>query len=86
MSRIAITLIFSSVLFSKGLMAEKTETLDCVVEPSMMVNLSSQVAGVIENIFVERGDFVSNGQLVAELVAGEPPSLDLSLLAPGRFG
>ena len=27
-----------------------------------------------------------SGQLVAELVAGEPPSVDLALLAPGRFG
>lgn len=27
-----------------------------------------------------------SGQLVAELVAGEPPSVDLTLLAPGRFG
>jgi D-amino-acid dehydrogenase len=27
-----------------------------------------------------------SGQLVAELVAGEPPSVDLTLLAPDRFG
>jgi glycine/D-amino acid oxidase-like deaminating enzyme len=27
-----------------------------------------------------------SGQLVAELVAGERPSVDLTLLAPGRFG
>jgi len=44
--------------------------LDCVIEPSMLVELSSQARGVLETISVKRGDFVKKDQLVAKLMSG----------------
>jgi RND family efflux transporter MFP subunit len=40
---------------------------DCVVEPSQIVKVNSGVEGVIEAIFVERGDNVARGEVVARL-------------------
>jgi RND family efflux transporter MFP subunit len=44
--------------------------LDCVIEPSREVELSSAVAGIIESIEVDRGDTVTEGQLLAQLNSG----------------
>ncbi len=41
--------------------------LDCLVEPHQVVNLSSPVEGVLEKVFVDRGAFVTKGQVVAQL-------------------
>jgi RND family efflux transporter MFP subunit len=43
--------------------------VDCVLAPSQVVDLSSPVAGVIEQITVERSDEVVSGQVVAQLEA-----------------
>ena len=43
---------------------------DCVVEPAQVLDLASPVAGVIEEVLVERGDRVSAGQVVARLRSG----------------
>lgn len=40
---------------------------DCLIEPSQVIRVNSGVEGVIETIFVERGDTVSRGQIVAQL-------------------
>ncbi len=41
--------------------------VDCVVQPYRVVDLGSPVAGVIEEVLVERSDFVRIGQQVARL-------------------
>ena len=41
--------------------------LDCLVEPESTVTLSSSIEGVIEEVKVERGDLVQQGQVVATL-------------------
>jgi RND family efflux transporter MFP subunit len=51
------------------LSAEPNE-FDCVVEPGMVVELSSRVDGIIESMLVERGDRVEAGQVVARLESG----------------
>lgn len=43
--------------------------VDCVLAPSRTVDLSSPVAGVIEEITVDRSDAVTGGQVVARLEA-----------------
>jgi RND family efflux transporter MFP subunit len=48
--------------------AEAAE-LDCMVKPEMYIELSSPVAGVLENVFVTKGDRVAKGQAVAQLEA-----------------
>ena len=40
---------------------------DCLIEPSMTVRVNSGIEGVIEGIYVDRGDFVQQGQVVARL-------------------
>jgi len=64
-------IIISAILvFSSDLYAEERKALDCVITPSMSIELSSQVRGVLKTVNVKRGDVVSKGQLVAELMAG----------------
>jgi RND family efflux transporter MFP subunit len=43
------------------------ERLDCLLEPYEVVEVSSAVEGVIENIYVDRNDVVKRGQLLVEL-------------------
>jgi len=72
-------IISALVLYANVLTADENALLDCVIEPSMLVELSSQVRGVLENVYVERGDFVKKGQLVARLMSGvEQASVRLS--------
>lgn len=42
---------------------------DCLIEPSQVVKVNSAVEGVIAGIFVDRGDSVRRGQVVAQLRA-----------------
>lgn len=46
------------------------QTFDCVIEPQQTVKLSSAVVGVVRHVVVDRGDFVSKGDVVAKLEAG----------------
>lgn len=47
--------------------AEALEPLECVIEPRVVVELSSEVDGVVAKAHVDRADEVSAGQLLAEL-------------------
>lgn len=56
--------------FSVGALAAKPAdqpTLDCLLEPYVVVEVSSAVEGVIEKIHVDRNDVVKRGQLLVEL-------------------
>jgi RND family efflux transporter MFP subunit len=44
--------------------------LECLLEPSMVVNVGSPVDGVLEQVTVDRGDQVRRGQVVARLQSG----------------
>lgn len=44
--------------------------LECLLEPSMVVNVGSSVDGVLEQVLVDRGDQVRRGQVVAKLQSG----------------
>jgi RND family efflux transporter MFP subunit len=53
--------------------------LECLVEPSLVVNVGSPVDGVIEKVLVDRGAQVHKGQVVARLQSGvEAASVKLS--------
>ena len=45
-------------------------TLDCIIEPSEVVEIGSPVTGLIETIGAERGDNVEAGQILVELESG----------------
>lgn len=50
--------------------AEEFPAVDCVVSPNVIVDLSSPVPGVLDEVLVERSEFVGRGQVVARLAAG----------------
>jgi RND family efflux transporter MFP subunit len=43
---------------------------DCVIEPHLTVELSTSVDGIVEEILVDRGDVVREGQVLVRLEAG----------------
>ena len=50
--------------------AAAAESFDCVIDPSAMLRLGSPVAGLLAEVLVDRGDFVTAGQEVARLESG----------------
>jgi membrane fusion protein, heavy metal efflux system len=58
----------------------KSDALGCLVEPSIVVDVSSPVAGLLDRVAVERGDLVTKGQTLASLESRiERASVDLAL-------
>ena len=50
--------------------AAAAESFDCVVDPSATLKLGSPVSGLLAEVLVDRGDFVTAGQAVAKLESG----------------
>ncbi len=46
------------------------DELDCIIEPQKIVEVSSETAGLLETVLVDRGDIVKKGQLLARLRSG----------------
>jgi len=59
--------------------------LDCLVEPSLKVEVSSAVPGVLEEVKVDRGTQVKKGQVLATLVSGVERALYESAKAKAAF-
>ncbi|MFQ5937136.1 MAG: efflux RND transporter periplasmic adaptor subunit [Acidiferrobacterales bacterium] len=67
-----------AVLATQAVAVELPE-LDCLVEPHMVVEVSSPVGGVIQTIHVDRSDVVQEGQTLAELESAvEQASVELA--------
>ena len=49
--------------------AETGQGFDCVMDPSLRVNVGSQIPGLLDEVLVNRGDRVHAGQVVARLVS-----------------
>ena len=47
----------------------KADALACLIQPYQEAEIGSQVVGVIDHVYVERGDFVTKGQALAQLNA-----------------
>jgi RND family efflux transporter MFP subunit len=50
-----------------GASASFAADLDCLIEPKVIVAISSSVDGLLETVTVDRGDLVEEGQVVATL-------------------
>lgn len=62
------------------------ESFECLIEPHLVVSLSSAVPGVIERVEVARGDRVKKGQVIVRLRSGvERAALELAK-ARAEFG
>lgn len=61
------SILICGLLFSTELLADTVPELDCLIEPNMVIELSSPVAGVLDSISVDRSDAVAKGEIVATL-------------------
>ncbi|MCZ6760766.1 MAG: efflux RND transporter periplasmic adaptor subunit [Gemmatimonadetes bacterium] len=58
------------ILSGQGLLAvlpAHAEELDCLIEPKMVVHVTTEAEGVVKKVLVDRGDLVREGQVVALL-------------------
>ena len=69
---IQLTLMYMTAVMAyiSPLRAAEPEYLDCVIEPGMVVELSSRVDGILETMLVERGDRVEADTVIAMLESG----------------
>lgn len=59
--------------------ADASETIACIMKPSMEVSVGAPVEGLIKTVTVERGDWVSKGQVIVMLEASvEKATVDLA--------
>jgi membrane fusion protein, heavy metal efflux system len=54
-------------LTSSSLLAQAGQPLVCLIQPSKVAEIGTSVTGVIEELRVERGDYVKKGQVIAVL-------------------
>lgn len=66
----AIFLILSLYGLGQAALAQDTAGLNCRIEPSVVVEMSSAVEGVISEVLVEKNDAVKKGDVLARLEAG----------------
>jgi RND family efflux transporter MFP subunit len=67
-----LLLLMSSVVFTAPVAAQTSEPaqLNCRIVPSVVVEMSSAVEGVISEVLVDKNDQVKKGEVVARLDAG----------------
>ena len=62
-----LLLVLSTLMSAMSAQAENIPAIDCMIEPNIMVELSSPVSGVLDTLTVDKSDNVTKGQLVATL-------------------
>jgi RND family efflux transporter MFP subunit len=65
MARLIMIWTAGAVLCSAALV--RAEPLGCLIQPFQEAEVGTQVVGVLDNVLVERGDFVKKGQPLAQL-------------------
>ena len=67
-----LILIFSILLCLPAVSEESADVIELegIIEPSEVVDVSSQVPGIVSAMLVERGDYVKKGEVLARLVSG----------------
>ena len=84
----AISLVcIAGISFAGGAGASDTAEFDGLIEPHLMVEVGSSVAGVLKSVSVDRGDMVEKGQLLAKIRSGVERAIIGCLRGgPGRGG
>ena len=67
-----IKLLILLVLLSPGITLSETIEMDCIIEPDMIVELSSPVDGIVQEVFVDKSVYVKKGQILAKLESSVP--------------
>jgi RND family efflux transporter MFP subunit len=63
-------MVWGALLASVPALTQAAEPLNCLIEPDRVADVGSASVGVIEEMRVERGDFVKAGQVLARLSSG----------------
>ncbi|MBM9518790.1 efflux RND transporter periplasmic adaptor subunit [Desulforhopalus vacuolatus] len=63
-------LLFVLLLAPRSIQAEELPPLEGLIEPNELVQYSSQVPGILEQVLVERGTWVKKRQTIATLKSG----------------
>ena len=68
-NKIHVKVIIASLLWliNSAVLAEEIAPIDCMIEPNVMVELSSSVSGVLGTLSVDKSDEVKKGQVIATL-------------------
>jgi len=64
---IFIYLAVNILMASRGVQAADIPSIDCMIEPNIMVDISSPVDGVLATLLVDRSDEVKKGAIIATL-------------------
>ncbi len=67
LSRLFPTAVFLTCAL--GIPQVQAQTLGCLIEPSQVADVGSEVIGILEKLHVNRGDLLTKGQPTAELDA-----------------
>jgi RND family efflux transporter MFP subunit len=62
-----ILCVVGGMLAAAGATSARAEALACLIQPYQEAEVGSQVIGILDRVMVERGDFVTKGQPVAQL-------------------
>ncbi|KEO56053.1 efflux RND transporter periplasmic adaptor subunit [Thioclava pacifica] len=60
-------IVFLLALGPGAALAQEAERFDCLIDPSQVLEIGSATDGVIEQVFVSRGDSVKAGDMIAKL-------------------
>jgi RND family efflux transporter MFP subunit len=63
----AATVLLAAAVPRPAVAADAEQTFDCVIDPSESAKLGSPVSGILAKVLVERGDYVTRDQPVAQL-------------------
>jgi multidrug efflux pump subunit AcrA (membrane-fusion protein) len=67
--------------------AVKATLFDCLIEPTQTADLASPVTGLLDKVFVKRGDLITTGQVVATLESrAEQAASDLAKFKAEQVG
>jgi multidrug efflux pump subunit AcrA (membrane-fusion protein) len=69
---IGLVLVFGGFLPSPNPYAVGQD-LNCLIQPYVVITITTPVDGLLETFQVDRGDLVKEGQILAALVEPEPP-------------
>lgn len=64
---LSLAALVVACLNSTVVLAQNLSELDCVIEPHLVIDLSSRVDGIVETMEVERGELIEKGQVLVRL-------------------
>ncbi len=70
MGKMCLAVTAAALIVCAGPLRAGGAEYEGLIEPSEVIELSSQISGVLEEVAVERGDRVSRGQVLARLHSG----------------